>query len=106
MKTTLDLPDELIREAKLRAAMQGRTLRDLVADFLRQGLGMVPPAAFALPYTVRRGGQRRASSASSVSRGDRSGSLGTSQLRCPAVCILTFKSTEKIKNTPILIASY
>ncbi len=40
MKTTLDLPDELVRQAKLRAVMQGRTLRDLVADFLRQGLGM------------------------------------------------------------------
>ena len=39
MKTTLDLPDELVREAKLRAVMQGRTLKDLVADFLRQGLG-------------------------------------------------------------------
>ena len=40
MKTTLDLPDELVREMKLRALMQGRTLRDLAADFLRQGLGM------------------------------------------------------------------
>lgn len=49
MKTTLDLPDELVREMKLRALMQGRTLRDLAADFLRQGLGMgasrpAPPA--------------------------------------------------------------
>lgn len=43
MKTTLDLPDELIREVKLRAVIQGRTLRDLVADFLRQGLGMATP---------------------------------------------------------------
>ena len=40
MKTTLDLPDDILREMKLRALMQGRTLRDLVADFLRQGLGM------------------------------------------------------------------
>ena len=43
MKTTLDLPDELIREVKLRAVIQGRTLRDLVADLLRQGLGMAAP---------------------------------------------------------------
>lgn len=49
MKTTLDLPDDLIREAKLRALIQGRTLRDLVADFLRQGLGRVPPVPSALP---------------------------------------------------------
>lgn len=43
MKTTLDLPDDLVREMKLRALMQGRTLRDLAADFLRQGLGMAAP---------------------------------------------------------------
>jgi plasmid stability protein len=40
MKTTLDLPDELIRAAKLRAVAQGRTLRDLVSEYLRQGLGI------------------------------------------------------------------
>lgn len=44
MKTTLDLPEELVREAKLRALMQGRTLRDLVTEVLRQGLGMAPVA--------------------------------------------------------------
>lgn len=43
MKTTLDLPDELVREMKLRAVMQGRTLRDLAAEFLRQGLGLAAP---------------------------------------------------------------
>ena len=43
MKTTLDLPDELIREVKLRAVVQGRTVKDLVAEFLRQGLGIAPP---------------------------------------------------------------
>jgi plasmid stability protein len=42
MKTTLDLPDELIREVKLRAVVQGRTVKDLVAEFLRQGMGMAP----------------------------------------------------------------
>ncbi|MFZ4774133.1 MAG: hypothetical protein ACOYM3_02140 [Terrimicrobiaceae bacterium] len=40
MKTTMDLPDELIREVKLRAVVQRRTVKDLVAEFLRQGLGM------------------------------------------------------------------
>jgi hypothetical protein len=38
MKTTIDLPDDLVREVKLRALMQGRTLRDVVADYIRQGL--------------------------------------------------------------------
>jgi plasmid stability protein len=49
MKTTLDLPDELIHAVKLRAVMQRRTVKDLVADFLRQGLGMSPPAQGAAP---------------------------------------------------------
>ncbi len=44
MKTTLDLPDEIVREMKLRALMQGRTLRDLATEFLRQGLGMAAPS--------------------------------------------------------------
>ncbi len=44
MKTTLDLPDELIREVKLRAVVQRRTVKDLVTEFLRQGLGMAPSA--------------------------------------------------------------
>ena len=42
MKTTLDLPDELFRELRLRAVAQGRTVKDLVAELLRQGLGMAP----------------------------------------------------------------
>ena len=49
MKTTLDLPDDLVRELKLRAVMQGRTLRDLVADFLRQGLGLAVPRPATAP---------------------------------------------------------
>ncbi len=49
MKTTLDLPDELVRAMKMRALLQGRTLRDLVADFLRQGLGMAPQQAPPAP---------------------------------------------------------
>lgn len=49
MKTTIDLPDELVREVKLRAVMQGRTLRDLVADFIRQGLGMSAPETLEGP---------------------------------------------------------
>lgn len=47
MKTTFELPDELVHAVKLRAVMQRRTVKDLVADFLRQGLGMVPSAPAA-----------------------------------------------------------
>ena len=42
MKTTLDLPDELFREVKLRAVVQGRTVKDLVTELLQQGLGIAP----------------------------------------------------------------
>jgi hypothetical protein len=38
MKTTIDIPDELFREAKARAAMEGIKLKDLVADALRAKL--------------------------------------------------------------------
>jgi plasmid stability protein len=38
MKTTLDLPDALVKQVKLRALRQGRKLKDAVADLLRKGL--------------------------------------------------------------------
>lgn len=38
MKTTLDLPDDLVREVKIRAVRENRKLKDAVADLLRRGL--------------------------------------------------------------------
>ena len=38
MKTTLDLPSDLVREIKLRAVNEGRKLKDTMADLLRKGL--------------------------------------------------------------------
>jgi hypothetical protein len=38
MRTTIDLPDDLYREAKARAALQGRKLKDLVSEYIREGL--------------------------------------------------------------------
>jgi len=38
MKTTLDLPDHLIQQVKQRALQQGRLIKELVADYIRQGL--------------------------------------------------------------------
>jgi hypothetical protein len=35
MKTTIELPDELYRQAKATAALRGRKLKDLVAEGLR-----------------------------------------------------------------------
>lgn len=37
MKTTLDLPDELMREVKIRAVHEHKKLKDAVAELLRQG---------------------------------------------------------------------
>lgn len=38
MKTTLDLPSDLVKAIKLRALHDGRKLKDAVADLLRKGL--------------------------------------------------------------------
>ncbi|MBI3866543.1 MAG: antitoxin [Planctomycetia bacterium] len=45
MKTTLDLPDALVKAVKLRAIHEGRKLKDAVADLLRRGLAVAaePP---------------------------------------------------------------
>ncbi|MBI3409085.1 MAG: antitoxin [Planctomycetes bacterium] len=39
MKTTLDLPDGLVKQVKIRAVKDGRKLKDTVAELLRKGLG-------------------------------------------------------------------
>lgn len=38
MKTTLNLPDDLMRSVKIRAAEQNKKLQDLVAELIRRGL--------------------------------------------------------------------
>jgi len=38
MKSTFDLPDDLVRQLKLRAFREGRKLKDIAADLLRSGL--------------------------------------------------------------------
>ncbi len=38
MKTTLELPDELMRQIKIRAAASDRKLKDTVAELIRRGL--------------------------------------------------------------------
>lgn len=40
MKTTLELPDELMIAVKVRAARESRKLKDVIAEALRQHLGM------------------------------------------------------------------
>lgn len=38
MKTTLDLPDDLMREIKILAAKEGRKLKDIISESLRRDL--------------------------------------------------------------------
>lgn len=56
MKTTLDLPDELVRRIKIEAAQSDRKLKDLVAQLLEAGLraSRDGSAAAALPKPVKR----------------------------------------------------
>jgi plasmid stability protein len=45
MKTTLDLPDDLYRKVKTRAARENRKVRELVTDGLRMLLASPGPSA-------------------------------------------------------------
>lgn len=47
MKTTLDLPDPLMRRVKIRAASEGRKLKELISDLLEKGLDT--PSVQTLP---------------------------------------------------------
>jgi hypothetical protein len=38
VRTTIDLPDELFRRAKSRAALDGLKLKDLIARYVEEGL--------------------------------------------------------------------
>lgn len=38
MRTTIDLPDPLLRQLKSRAALEGTTLKALVLDLVERGL--------------------------------------------------------------------
>lgn len=44
MKTTLDLPDELMRSIKVKAAREDRKLKDVIADLLQRALENEPPS--------------------------------------------------------------
>lgn len=44
MRSTFDLPDELVKRAKIAAVKRGSTLRDLVAEGLRRVLDEEPKA--------------------------------------------------------------
>jgi hypothetical protein len=58
MKTTFDLPDQLIRQAKSLAAQQGRPLRELVAEAISEKLhssALRTPGGKLIPVGRREG---------------------------------------------------
>ncbi len=59
MRTTIRLPDDLLRHAKRRASEQGRTLTSLVEEGLKLALADAKPArrgAVHLPVSKATGG--------------------------------------------------
>ena len=48
MRTTIDIPDELLRAAKAKAALEGRSLKDLMLDGLLQVMKQPAPKRRAL----------------------------------------------------------
>ena len=56
MRTTIDLPDDLILRAEARAAIEGQSLRDLVAAGLRLLLVSTPEKAAASRRPARERG--------------------------------------------------
>ena len=57
MKTTLDLPDELMREVKIRAVHEHKKLKDAIAEFIRKGMRAGNSRRTNTPKPVRlRGG--------------------------------------------------
>ncbi len=58
MKTTLELPDELMRAVKIRAAESNKPLKEVVADALRVALA-TPAGALEVPLDPVRALARR-----------------------------------------------
>jgi plasmid stability protein len=53
MKTTLDLPDDVVRAVKIRAVEENRKLKDMIADLLRRGLAQEPGVPAAVHRRVK-----------------------------------------------------
>ena len=57
MKTTLDLPDDLMQQVKIRAVHEKKKLKDAVAELIRKGIAASKSKRPKLPKPVKlRGG--------------------------------------------------
>ena len=55
MKTTLDLPDELIKRVKIRAIHEHKKLKDAVAELIERGMEQPNPVKIPKPIKLRGG---------------------------------------------------
>lgn len=53
MRTTIDLPDEVFRQVKARAALDGMKLKDLITRYVEEGLRHGTRAPVASPKCHR-----------------------------------------------------
>ena len=57
MKTTLDLPDDLMRKVKIRAVHEHKKLKDTIAELIRKGMAANSARRPKIPKPVKlRGG--------------------------------------------------
>jgi hypothetical protein len=63
MRTTVDLPDELLRQIKAKAALEGMTLKELLTAYIFSGLRQPTPSKAATPRSkipvIKRSGKSR-----------------------------------------------
>jgi hypothetical protein len=57
MRTTIDIPDALFRQAKQQAAREGLTLRELVLRALRTHLGRAARGPYRFRWRTEKGRQ-------------------------------------------------
>jgi hypothetical protein len=53
MKTTLDLPDDLMRKVKIRAVHEHKKLKDTIAELIRKGIAADKSRLAKLPRPVK-----------------------------------------------------
>jgi hypothetical protein len=55
MKTTLDLPDDLVKRVKIRAIHEHKKLKEAIAELIERGMNEPSLAKIPKPLKLRRG---------------------------------------------------
>jgi microsomal dipeptidase-like Zn-dependent dipeptidase len=55
MKTTLDLPDDLVKRVKIRAIHEHKKLKEAIAELIERGMNESSLAKIPKPLKLRRG---------------------------------------------------